>query len=112
MRYILSALVMPCTDDYFVIECQKITLDEAIAWVHKGEFISAVGHESTAQMLSKLLKADIKPNRIFVNMQKGDEALAIQFLERIQEGKVLDLVELLKLYKQGKIVFRLIMRKE
>ena len=109
-RYVLSSLVMPCSADEFTISSKKISLEEAKEWVKKGDFISAVGHESTAKLLSELLGVEIKPNRIFVDMQKGDEALAIQFLQRVQEGKVLSKEELEELYKQGKIVFRLIKR--
>ena len=109
-RYILSALVMPCSANCFVLVCKQISLEQAREWIKKGDFISAVGHESTAQLLSELLETEIKPNRIFVDMELWDEALAIQFLERIQEGKVLSKEELEELYKQGKIVFRLIKR--
>ena len=101
---------MPCSADWFALDCKKIDLEQAREWVKKGDFTSAVGHESTAKLLSELLGVEIKPNRIFVDMQKGDEALAIQFLERIQEGKVLSKEELEQMYNEGKIVFRLIKR--
>ena len=110
-RYVLSSLVMPCSDDHFVIECTRISLDEARKWINKGNFVSAVGHESTARLLSELLGVEIKQNRIFVNMQKGDEALAVQLLERIQEGKILSKDELERLLEEGKIVFRLLVRR-
>jgi len=74
------------------------------------KFVSIVGHESTAKLLSELLGVEIKPNRIVVDMGVGDEALATQFLIRIQEGKVLNEKELKELYDNGKIVFRLIKR--
>ena len=109
-RYVLSALVMPCSADRFGLICTKIDLETARLWIKAGDFISAVGHESTAKLLSELLGVKIEPNRIFVDMQKGDEALAIQFLQRVQEGKVLSKEELEELYKQGKIVFRWIKR--
>ncbi|RLI59898.1 MAG: hypothetical protein DRO67_09490 [Candidatus Asgardarchaeum californiense] len=110
MRYVLSALVMPCSASRFALDCEQISLEQAREWIRKGDFISAVGHESTAKLLSELLGVEIKPNRIFVDMDVNDEALAIQFLERVQEGKVLSKEELEGLYKQGKIVFRLIKR--
>jgi len=90
--------------------CNKISLELAREWVRQGEFVSAVGHESTAKLLSELLGVEIKPNRIFVDMKLCDEALAVQFLERLPEGKVLSKEELEELYKQGKIVFRHIVR--
>jgi len=109
-RYILSSLVMPCSAEFFVLVCRKINLEKARDWIKRGDFISAVGHESTAKLLSELLEVEIQPNRIFVDMELWDEALAIQFLERIEEGKVLSKEELEELYKQGKIVFRWIKR--
>ena len=110
VKYVLSSLVMPCSADKFVISCEKVDLETARNWVKSGDFVSAVGHESTAKLLSNLLNTEIPQNRIFVDMEKGDEALAVQFLIRVQEGKVLDEQELKELYEQGKIVFRLIKR--
>lgn len=110
MKYVLSSLVMPCADSKFVLECKKIDLNEAREFVRKGDFVSAVGHKSTAELLSKLLGVEIEANRVFVNMEKGDEAIAVQFLERIQEGKVLDIEEIEEMYHSGKIIFRYIKR--
>jgi len=101
---------MPCSDDWFIIESRKLTLDGAREWIKQGDFVSAVGHESTAQLLSELLGVEIKQNRIFVDMRPEDEALAVQFLQRIAEGRVLSREELVKLYEDGKIVFRLVRR--
>jgi len=112
--YVLSSLVMPCSADEFQLKCKRISLEEARnwikRWIERGRLISAVGHESTAKLLSELLGVEIQPNRIFVDMELWDEALAIQFLERVEEGKVLSKEELEELYKQGKIVFRQIVR--
>ncbi len=110
MKYVLSSLVMPCADSKFVLECRKIDLNEAREFVRNGKFVSAVGHESTAKLLSKLLNVEIKTNRVFVSMEKGDEALAIQLMERIPEGKVLDIEEIEEMYCNGRIIFRYIKR--
>ena len=109
MKYILSSLVIPCTEDC-VIECKRVSLDEAREFVKDGNFVSAVGHKSTAELLSELLGVNIECNRIFVDMKPGDEAIAVQFLERIAEGRVLSKEELEKRYEEGKIVFRHIRR--
>lgn len=107
--YILSSLVMPCRDDYFVIECKRIGLSQAKEILKDG-FVSAVGHEATAKVLTELLGYDIKLNRIFVDMRKGDKAVAIQFLKRLDEGKILNEKEILDMLKKGLIEFRLIVR--
>ena len=53
-------------------------------------FISAIGHSASADLLAKLLNMDIHVNRIHVNMQAGDQALILRLLERLPEGKVLN----------------------
>jgi len=109
-KYVLSSLVMPCTADKFTIYAKKVDLEFAKNFVANEDFISAVGHESTAKLLTTLLGVEIKPNRIFVDMDVNDEAIAVQFLERIAEGRVLNEDELKKMYDDGKIVFRYIKR--
>jgi hypothetical protein len=60
-------------------------------------FISAVGHESTAKLLTALLGVEVPYNRIQVRLQKGDRLLVFQLLTRLEEGKVLDEDELRRL---------------
>lgn len=67
----------------------KITEEEAKQWLKNNEFISAIGHESTAKIISQRLGIDIKPNRIMVKMKEGDMAIVFQLLQRLPEGKVL-----------------------
>jgi hypothetical protein len=59
--------------------------------------ISAVGHASTAEFLSKLLKIPVKINRIEVRMEIGDIALVFALKERQFEGKIMSLKELEKI---------------
>ncbi len=103
--YLLSTLVIPCKDDYFVFRGERIGVEQAKTLLSEG-FVSAVGHESTAKVLSELLRMEIPTNRIAVDMKPGDVAVAIQFLKRLPEGKVLNESELLKLFKEGIIEFR------
>jgi hypothetical protein len=60
-------------------------------------FISAIGHEASAQILSDLLHIPIPTQRIRVAMQAGDQALIFRLLERLPEGKILTLAELQQL---------------
>ena len=110
-RYLLSALItpFPASDIEATFRLKRLSLDEAREWASKG-FTSAVGHESTAQLLSSLLGVPVAPNRVQVWMRPGDEALCVQFLVRFQEGHVADLQELQQLYQQGKIQFVLVQR--
>lgn len=60
----------------------------------KGEVISAVGHQSTADILTELLGVDIPVNRIQFKQQKGQKALCFKLLGRPEEGKILDREEI------------------
>lgn len=51
--------------------------------------VSAIGHESTAELLSQLLGISIKMNRIKIQMRKGDIALVFTLHERVEEGSIL-----------------------
>lgn len=103
--YLLSALVIPCKDDYFVFVGERVGVEQ-VKEILKNGFVSAVGHESTAKVLSELLGMEIPTNRITVDMKIGDVAIAVQFLKRLPEGKVLNETELMKLFKEGVIEFR------
>jgi len=83
---------------------QKITLEEARE-LAKQEFISAVGHEATAQLMSYLLGVQVPFNRIQIAVKPGDILLVCQVHIRLEEGKILSLPELQKLYGDGKIAF-------
>jgi len=107
--YLLNSLVMPCSADYFAMECEKITLEEAKEILSNG-FYSAVGHVETAKALTKLLGMAVPAQRRIVDMDVGELAVATQFLERIPEGKILTEGEVMDMYRRGKIVFRLIKR--
>ena len=52
-------------------------------------FESAIGHDASAQFLSRLLGIDIPMNRIAISMQAGDTALVLRIKSRLPEGKIL-----------------------
>jgi len=74
----------------------------------KNPFISAVGHQSTAQLLSQILGVPVQTNRIEVKLQPGQLLLVFQLLTRIPEGKVLSVSEIEELIKEGKVGFYLV----
>ncbi|MEM2294314.1 MAG: DUF1874 domain-containing protein [Nitrososphaerota archaeon] len=73
-----------------------IKLDDEAAkrTVEGSEFISIVGHESTAKMMTELLGVPIPVNRSMVQLEPGDIVLVFQIMVRLPEGKVLTLEEL------------------
>lgn len=54
-----------------------------------GGFVSAIGHQVTADFLKGLLGVEVPLNRVRVEMKPGDSALVVRVLDRLAEGKVL-----------------------
>jgi hypothetical protein len=61
------------------------------------DYISGIGHQSTAQLLTKMLQLPIETNRIQISLEPGDKLVVFQLLLRLQEGVVLDEIELQKI---------------
>jgi uncharacterized protein YbcI len=60
----------------------------------KGELVSAIGHEATANLLTIILGEDIAYNRVPIKITDGDAVVVFQLLTRLEEGKVLTAAEL------------------
>lgn len=81
---------------------KEISLAQAKKLVSEGIFESAIGHESTIDIINTLLDLNIKKEkdergqlkRLQVNFQYYDEALCFQVATRPPEGKILTLEEL------------------
>ena len=67
----------------------SITLEEARALVAAGPIDSAVGHESTAALLTTLLGVDVPTNRQLFAQAPSQLALVCKLNGRPPEGKVL-----------------------
>jgi len=91
MKYILNS---PILTTYGTFKFRKVNLYEAQCFIKEGHYISAVGHEATAELMSKILGGNIPWNRIKVEMKPGDTALVFRLLTRLEEGKVLSSEEL------------------
>lgn len=68
---------------------KTITLDDAKKLVNENEILSAVGHESTAQVLTELLGVEIPLNRIQFIQESGQQALCFKLSGRPREGAIL-----------------------
>lgn len=80
---------------YGTYEYQPLALDEAKALVrefqHHGKVVqSAVGHQSTADLLSVLLNYQVPVNRTEFKQTSHDLALVFKLRSRPPEGKVLN----------------------
>lgn len=83
---------------------KTITLEEAKELIKDKETLSAVGHESTSQILTKLLEREIPLNRIQFKQEKGQKAICFKLLGRPEEGKILSLEEIKKIGYELKLL--------
>jgi len=100
MLYVFNTAIIPIDwnqRDAATVRLRRITPEEARELVKKNEFVSAVGHEATAEVLSRLLGVRVPFNRAAVYMQPGDEGIHFVLRTRLPEGKVLSEEELAKL---------------
>lgn len=90
-----------------IYSIQDIDLDTAKEYIKKNGFISAIGHEATAEIMSKLLDAEIPMNRIQFYQQVGQVAIVFKLNERPAEGIVLNREQVEKVGYRLKIMNRL-----
>lgn len=83
---------------------KTITLEEAKEILKDKEILSAVGHESTSQILTKLLEREIPLNRIQFKQEAGQKAICFKLLGRPEEGKILSLEDIKKIGYELKLL--------
>jgi hypothetical protein len=76
------------------LSVKEVPVEEVKKDLKDGSFISAVGHQSTAEILSTLLETNVPANRISVSLNKGDVLYVFQLLTRLQEGQILSADEI------------------
>lgn len=72
-----------------VYKISDIDIDDAKKLLCKYGFVSAIGHESTAETISDLLDMDIPMNRIDFRQQVGQKAVVFKLNKRPPEGTIL-----------------------
>lgn len=86
---------------------KDIDVDTAKMYVKQNGFISAIGHEATAKIMSRLLEQDIPMNRIQFHQEVGQKAIAFKLNKRPDEGIVLNKEEVESIGYSLKIMERL-----
>jgi len=79
----LSMLTGPTT-----IKVLEVSVNDVKDIVRDG-FVSAVGHDSTAKIISTQLDVQVPTNRISIQLKTGDVLVVFQLLSRLPEGKIL-----------------------
>jgi hypothetical protein len=88
--YILNTTIVP-NEGTFAL--QRIS-DISDAQMCAEDAVSAVGHESTAQVISTILGFEVPVNRISIYMEPGDRAVCFKLRQRPPEGQVLSAAQL------------------
>lgn len=101
----LTILNTSILTSYGTFEYGSMTLDEVKAAIKEEGFQSAVGHQSTCDVLTSLLGQEIPLNRIQYSQQPGQRALVFKLKGRPEEGKILTAQEIEEIgYEFGMLV--------
>ena len=103
MLFLLNTSIIPAT---FVgaVFVQEVSNEAACEYVRLIEFESAVGHKPTADVMTALLGVEVKTARKTLVPVVGDSFLVMQLESRLEEGKVLNEVELKALKFRWKLL--------
>lgn len=100
---ILNTSILTAAGDYSL---RDITLEEAQTLVKSNDLDSAVGHQSTAEIMTTLLGVEIPVNRQMFVQQPGQYALVFKLNGRPEEGKILTAEEIERIGYKFQILYR------
>ena len=103
---LLNTSILTTAGAYRLID---ITLDDArrIVSDHAGNLDSAIGHQSTAEIMTTLLGTEIPVNRQMFTQEVGQAALVFKLNGRPPEGKILTVEEIEEIGYKFQILKRL-----
>jgi len=106
--YLLNAPIMPNEGVYIYNTLSKEKFIESFNRNKEYyEVVSAIGHQSTADLLTKILGYKVEMNRINIEMKDGDMALVVRIKTRLPEGQILTDEDLEKVEVEfGSIYYR------
>lgn len=100
---ILNTSILTAAGDYSL---RDITLEEAQTLVKSHDLDSAVGHQSTAEIMTTLLGVETPVNRQMFVQQPGQYALVFKLNGRPEEGKILTVEEIERIGYKFQILYR------
>ena len=88
---------------------ETISLDEAKKLIYENpNFISAIGHDSTASIISSVLGVEVPMNRINASFDTpGEKALCFKLNSRPKEGVILSYEDLVEIGFTWKLLTRI-----
>lgn len=91
-----------------VYRLSDITVEKAREILADGNFISAIGHESTANIISTVLGMEVPMNRVNASFDNpGDLAVCFKLNSRPKEGSILSLEDLQEIGFSWKLLERI-----
>lgn len=81
---LLNTSIITTTGTYKMVD---LTLDQArdLATQNKDNLLSAIGHNATADVLTKLLGVDVAANRIIFTQDIGQKAIVLKMKGRLPD---------------------------
>ena len=103
---LLNTSILTTAGAYRLID---IALDDArrIVSDHAGNLDSAIGHQSTAEIMTTLLGTEIPVNRQMFTQEVGQAALVFKLNGRPPEGKILTVEEIEEIGYKFQVLKRL-----
>jgi hypothetical protein len=98
--YLLNSLVVPAdfsTSRTIWVRMRQTTVEEVRDLLKNNYWESAVGHEATASLLSKILGVEVPMRRVSIYAKPGDLLIHFALRTRLPEGRVLSEEELRQL---------------
>lgn len=87
MVYVSNAFSLQMLSADATIKVASASIEEVKKLLNTNEFVSAVGHADTANVISNILNMDIANNRINVSLNKNDALIVAQVVGgRLSEG--------------------------
>ena len=84
-----------------------LSIRDAKKLLRENGYISAIGHESTAKIISELMEMDIPMNRIDFTQMVGQKAVVFKLNRRPKEGTVLSRAQVEEVGYSFKLMERL-----
>lgn len=88
----LTLLNAPVLTSFGTFTYEPVSVEDARVLLQTG-FTSYIGHQSTCDILSKLLELEITMHRGQYEHQRGEQALVFRLKKRIEGGRVLTNVQ-------------------
>ena len=102
--YLTNTTIIPNDGTY---SCETISLETIKTVIAEGvTFASAIGHQSTADILTELLGIPINVNRIAITREVDDIMIAFKLKQRPPEGKILTQEEIEEIGYEFKMIER------